>query len=164
MIDQHFATGQDAAKAGRGFVIERKIYRLEIADGTYEGLVVRVRSVPVGEFLEISKLAGLKDTDPNRLTDEDQDMMAGLFRRFAHSLVDWNLEVVDQTVSPDPVPVPATYSGVMTLDVDFVFMLIDAWMDAMGDVSAGKDQRSSDGKPSPEASIPMVPLSPSPTT
>lgn len=126
---------------------QRKTKRIHLAfDGTeYDGLEVELRGLSLGGWLEIT---GLGD-------DVDNSAVAEQLRRFADSLISWNLE------DEDGHPIPATRESVFNQDQDFMFVLFNAWMDAMAGVAAPLDETSPAGEPSLAASIPMEPLSPS---
>lgn len=131
-----------------GYRPERKIYRLSFED--HPGLEVRAKSVPLGEFLSISELAGVNGRD---VTRQDTAKVAELFSGFAGALVDWNLEDDGGT------PVPATLEGLYSQDFDFALEIIVGWMESIAGVPGPLDKPSSSGSPSLEASLPMEPLS-----
>lgn len=124
-----------------GYVREPTVYRLRFEDPAMNGLIVRVAGLTTGELLELVRLG----SDPGEVEK--------LFRLFAAKLVDWNLE------QPEGVSVPATYEGVLSQEDGFVLQLIDAWQEAVAGVPAPLARTSGGGRPSPVASIPMVPLS-----
>ncbi|WP_030798979.1 hypothetical protein [Streptomyces sp. NRRL S-337] len=77
--------------------------------------------------------------------------------RFADSLISWNLEEEDGT------PTPPTYDEFFALDESLALALATDWIERLGGkVSDPLDATSPDGGPSPEASIPMEPLSANP--
>jgi hypothetical protein len=127
-----------------GFKPARKVYTLQFEQ--YDGLEVKATSVSTGAFLEIAALADQAKVDIK--------FMKKLFQSFAEqSLRSWNLENDDDT------PIPATLEGLLSQDFEFVFEIIDAWMDTMVGVTEDLKAQSSSGKPSPELSLPMEPLS-----
>lgn len=136
-----------------GYRRERKVYQLRFADEDMAGLVVRARSVPLGQFMDLTAMAG--GAGDGKVSADDIKGVIGLFAGFAEALIDWNIEDEDGT------PVPATLEGVRSQDADFMLAVVMAWLEAIGDVSAPLGRTSSGGGPSLEASIPMVPLSPS---
>ena len=88
-----------------------------------------------------------------------------MFTGFAEALVSWNLEEpvldaageeADETRSE-----PATLEGLYSQDMAFALQVIRAWMDAVASVPTPLGQRSADGSPSLEASLPMEVSSPS---
>jgi hypothetical protein len=135
-----------------GYVRERKVLRLRFDDPDMDGLVVRARTLSLGEFLDV---VGLRNLDPQRMARDDLDKLFGLF---AQALLDWNLE------EPQGTPVPVSLEGLHSQDADFVLTIIGAWVDGMAQVSGPLGAASSNGRPSPEASLPMEARSPSPTS
>ncbi|MFE0378335.1 hypothetical protein ACFW1M_22755 [Streptomyces inhibens] len=77
--------------------------------------------------------------------------------RFADALISWNIEEEDGT------PTPATRAEFFALDESLALALATDWIERLGGKVDGPLESSSpDGGPSPEASIPMEPLSSSP--
>lgn len=138
-----------------------KIYRLVFADPEFEGLEVRAKSVPIGDFLQITSLVGLKDS--GEFTEDDKAKITDLFGTFSKALVDWNVEDDerddDGNLTGRDVPVPPTLEGLLTQDLDFVLEIIKAWMDAVASVPDAVGKGSGSGVTFPEASLPMDPLS-----
>ena len=135
-----------------GYRRKTKTYRLEFTDPDFEGLVVRAKSLPLREFLEMSDLASEAARDPAKGSEQT----IHLLRRFAGSLVEWNLE--DEFGDP----VPTTYDGVVGQDYGFILAIIDAWMTAVADVDPTSRASANGGGTFPEVSLPMEPLSPNP--
>lgn len=129
-----------------GYVPKRKIYKLAFEDAEMDGLVVRVRGLSTGQYID---LMGLKQKA------EGGDDSGELFEFLAERLVDWNVEEEDGT------PVPADLTGIRAQDMPFTMAIINAWTKAMADVPAPLGQPSTSGASSLEASIPMDALSPS---
>lgn len=146
--------------ATQGYIHKRRIYALDFDDPALAGLVVKARSVSLGRFIALIKLAvSLERLDDGALTltAADADAIEGLFTGLGDALVSWTL------LDPDTEqPVPATRDGLMDQDADFAMMLVDAWMTAIGGVAAPLGGSSTSGPPSPVASIPMVERSPNP--
>lgn len=136
-----------------GFKAKATILKLKFVDEEYEGLEIRAKSPSMGSFLEIAEIA---DVDVGSADAEEVAAVLKLFEHFIGSVVDWNLE------DDDGVPIPKTVDGLKTLDIDFVMDIVGAWMDGVKGLSPGLPQPSGSGPPSPEASIPMEALSPSP--
>jgi hypothetical protein len=127
-----------------------KAYHLKFED--MPGFEVTARSLPLGEFLHVTELAGLGKDDPGAAKAGGE-----LFRVFAASLMEWNLE--DDFGDP----VPATADGIMAQELDFMMRIVLAWVSAMSDVDTPLPGGSSGGGTSAlEQSIPMAPRSPSP--
>jgi hypothetical protein len=135
-----------------GYRPEPKVYRITLADGEHAGLSMRVRSVPVGRFLDLTRMADRATGSPREaMTD-----MEGLFAGFAEALIEWNLEDPD---TGDPVP--PDLAGLSVLDFDLGMLLIGEWLTAIGGVAAPLGAPRPSGATMPEESIPMEPLSPS---
>lgn len=138
---------------------ERRQYRIRFADDhELAGLEALMCSVPVGVFLDLAELAEtVSDRDDQAKRTADQ--MAELRRMLqvvADALVEWNrIDEHDQ-------PVPPTLDGLLGEEMPFISQLIKAWMDAVSGVSVPLEQRSTGGRPSEEASIPMETLSANP--
>lgn len=127
-----------------GFKRGQKVYKLRFEDPEFEGLVVRTRSVSLGEFLTMEELIS---------GDLVKDNVDKLFKAFVDVVVSWNLE------DDDDQPVPITVGGLYAQDLEFVKAIIDAWKDAMVGVADPLSQTSTGGEPSLVESIPMEPLS-----
>lgn len=138
-----------------------KVYRLVFADPEFEGLEVRAKSVPTGDFLKITELMSLKDS--GGFTADDKDKLTDLFATFADALIDWNVEDDERdeqgNLTGRDVPVPPTLEGLLTQDLDMVLEIIKAWMDAVATVPDAVGKGSVSGVSFPEASLPMDPLS-----
>lgn len=128
-----------------GFKPERTRYRIR-GSGDLDGLLVEMRGISVGQFMEVAEMA---DLDPRNFSAAQLPQVRRLFDIVAGSLAEWNL------LDDDGAPVPATYDGVMSQDFPLVMSIIEGWMEAIGGVPTPLDQRSSDGKPSGVAGIPM---------
>lgn len=126
-----------------GYEIGAKVYKLVFADGQFEGLEVRARSMPLGEFLELAELI-----DAGGFTG---DGAREIFARFSKVLVSWNCEKRGK-------PVPTTVAGLLRLDLAEAGGIIEAWRDVITGVTGPLEQNSTGGEPSPEVSIPMEPL------
>ncbi|MFI1728180.1 hypothetical protein ACH40E_02855 [Streptomyces acidicola] len=127
-----------------GYRPPRKIYKLDFAGTEYDGLAVSMRGLTVGEELEVDSLRA-EDGGERRFFE----MLTGL-------LVDWNVE------DEHGQPVPATFEGVCTQDSAMVMAILNALQAVTSGVPDPLPQSSPSGEPSPEVSIPMEPLSPSP--
>ncbi|RLV66356.1 hypothetical protein STAN_1877 [Streptomyces sp. CBMAI 2042] len=120
-------------------------------DEELAGLEVHVRRKSLGEYLE---LVGLAESEI------DAPALVRQLEEFAGSLISWNLEEEDGT------PVPPTRDAVFAQDKDFMVRVATRWIERLeGVVDAPLPESSPAGEPSPEASIPMEPLSdhPAPT-
>src|SRR5690349_8567016 len=98
-----------------GFV-RNQIYKLSFEDPSFDGLEVRAKSVPLGQILKLTKLAGqdLKALDRDAQFEAVDEML----RMFAKALVSWNVEEQDPDNPDGPnIAVPATYEGLQTQDI-----------------------------------------------
>lgn len=112
----------------------------------YHGCEVVLRKLKLGEYLDI---VGINpESGATHIGDQ--------LRKMADKLISWNLE------DESGVPVPTTPEAVLEQDKDLMLAVLGAWLDGINGVSAPLEQPSDDGEPSPEGSIPMAPLSPSP--
>jgi hypothetical protein len=147
-----------------GFVRKKKTFKLHFEGDEWDGLEVRVKSVPVGRYLE---LASMVDTlqavqGKSSLSAEDLDTVSVAFRAIAEVILEWNLE--EETADGGVAAVPATYDGLMSQDLDLVMAVMAAWSDAMTGASGPLPQPSPSGETAQEVSLPMVALSGSPTS
>jgi hypothetical protein len=138
-----------------GFV-RNKVYRLVFDDPEMDGLIVKARSLPLGQLLKFTKMS--KQSLDGLPADERIEVVTDLIETFAKALISWNLES-EAEEGGLRLPVPATKEGLHAQDFDFVLEIIMAWMETVMSVSAPLGRRSSAGGPSLEASIPMEPLS-----
>lgn len=139
---------REAQRETTGFKPERKGYRLRFQGTDLDGLVVTMRGMAIGMFLEIAELS---DINPERFTKDDLPMIRRLFELVAEHLMDWNL------LADDDEPVPATLAGILTQEVPLVFTVVEQWMKAVGDVPGPLPQTSTDGRPLAVAQLPMDP-------
>lgn len=158
-----------------GFRPESSVYHLTFEGTKYQGLDVRMTALLVGELLESMKmgevarlLTSLDGADDATLAAH-ADVIAGatqrteeFYKSFARHLVSWNVERQDD--AGDWVSVPATLDGVRTQDPAFIKDIVDAWRTAVSGVRPNLERPSPNGVPALEASIPMGPSSPSPSS
>lgn len=130
-----------------GYIRQRKIYKLVFEDPEMAGLEVRATSVPLGQFVKLTKLATKKKDAEETASDTEE-----LFKAFSDALIGWNLE--DESGSP----IPATLNGIYAQDFDFVFEIITAWMNSIASVTGPLAQKSSGGGQYLEALMPMESL------
>lgn len=102
-----------------GWKPPQKIYNIVVKDGEYEGLKLKVGSVPLGQFLELESLAqGIENSEKS--FEGIKDILASL----GNALIEWN---IDDT-TPD-------LKGLNSLDFDLVLFIIGEWLGAVGGVS-----------------------------
>jgi hypothetical protein len=138
-----------------GYKRKKTIYRLVFEDEEFDGLEVRAYAPPLSYLKRSIDMAALAGRRSDELSPDELALVNGFFTGFSKHLVSWNLE------DDDGAPVPATLEGVLDQDIDFVFQIIGAWLDSVGEVAGPLGQSSSAGLPSLAASLPMEPLSPS---
>lgn len=117
-----------------------KTYTLTWDEGEFEGLEVVVQSISTGHYLRL-------------MTDLREDNHQSAMEGFADVLVSWNL------VDDSDQPVPPTRAGLLAADLELVTAAIQAWQSVVGGASVPKDETSSSGSRSVEASLPMETLS-----
>lgn len=109
----------------------------------FAGFEATLRGQHLGGFLN---LLGIGEVDLSNIGDQ--------LREMGKALISWNLEDEE---SGEPVPV--TPEAVMAQDQDLMIALAKGWTDGLRGIPAPLEPSSTDGPPSPEASIPMEPLS-----
>jgi hypothetical protein len=134
-----------------------KTYCLVWTDGDYAGLEVRVKSLPIGKFLDL--LPHLEAVQGQmEISVEVAGKFSAAIQGMAEALISWNIE--DEDDDGNTTPVPATVEGLITLDPGEMTAIMKAW------VEAGAATPAPLGKPSPngdvEASLPMAELPSSP--
>lgn len=151
-----------------GFV--RKTLKLAFDDPELEGFEVRARRLNVDQLLglgQLRHLAGLRDDSP-----EVREGMKQVYKALAGDdetqgiLLGWNLEEPTNPKDPDspnePVALNAETLG--RQDLPLIMSIIDAITEATTAVRPDLKATSSAGVPSAELSMPMEPLSESPTS
>lgn len=142
-------------------------YELDFVGTELDGLTVVATGTTVGNLLTMSDMID----NLGELPDEDELAQAGpetakrfagamtklrqLVDTYAEVLVRWDLEI------PAGHPVPPTAEGMARLSPRHMMMIIKAWQAAVSQVPAELGKDSIGGAPSPVASLPMEPLSPS---
>lgn len=142
---------------GAGYQRKRKVYKLIFADEEMNGLEVRCTSVSIDTMMRLTALAGLASKSLAEYSVEDLENVNLVFEVFAEALISWNLEDEDGS------PVPATLEGVKAQDIDFLNVIITAWMERVAGISGPLAPASTVGSRSLEASMPMETLSPNHT-
>lgn len=149
------------------FTPPETIYVLDFAGTELDGLTVEARSSDIGGVLALSEMIdGMGDVpDPEDAASVTPEKLAryakamGLLYKiidtYSRVLVSWDLEI------PAGNPVPATAEGMHRLNTRHLMMIVKAWQQAVSQVPADLGKDLPGGGPSPEASLPMEPLSPS---
>lgn len=133
-----------------GFKVKHPILRLTFDKPELEGLEVRARSIGLGAYLSLARMAELSDKET--LDAEDMAQLGGPFKILAQALVSWNLEEEDGT------PIPATFEGIMSQDMGIMFDVLSGWMDAIASVSIPLDRAPKGTKPLEALSLQMEAL------
>jgi hypothetical protein len=134
-----------------GYLREAKTYRLVFADTDMEGLEVTAKGLSFGDLLAVNRLS--RD-DPGATREEQENLLNERFQTMLDNFTGWNLEVLDGDGTR--VPAPMTLETLWSQDRGFVVALHTAWLAAVsGRVPDPLEQPSSNGEPSPAASIPM---------
>lgn len=102
----------------RGFRRNLKVFEMSFEE--YEDLQVKVRSVPIGQLLDVLKLA-----DAVKGGDLQQEAVNELFGWFAARIVSWTYQ------DEEGEPLPPTQETLLADDFDFVMKLIMAWVSAV---------------------------------
>lgn len=138
-----------------GYTRPRTI-KLTWADGEFAGLEVRVKRASLEAYFELMPVieGGIDVSTP-----EGRQEFLDRFLEFGRYLVSWNVE------DEDGKPVPCTPQEFTAMDPKFVREILDQWAEAIAGVADPLEQPSPSGVPSPEElSLPMEPLSASPTS
>lgn len=130
-----------------GYVRKVRPVKLIFDDEEYAGLEIRMKPMPLGEFL------GLYDQVHEIEDDDKSGSFESVIRGTADKLVGWNLENEDGT------PVPATFEGLLEQDLVFVRDIISGYKSALFGVDSPLSQDSNSGSQLEEVSIPMEILS-----
>lgn len=130
-----------------GYKHQAKIYKFKFddSDPDYEGLEVRLKSLPMKDFLKISKMQG---------TDHSEEELDEVISLLVKSIVSWNVE----DANDEPLPV-SEENLLEVFDLTFVLFLITRWMEQMSDVEPNLKRASPSTAHSQVAQLPMVPLS-----
>lgn len=123
------------------FKRKRRIYRLDFEGTEYDGLVVEVRGLTTGEYLDLVSLS-VPGTEGDKETE-------GMLKLLATHLISWNLEddASDQ-------PVPTSYEGIRSNDFNMNMAIISAWTSALVALPEKTEKKSSSGDPVLVESIP----------
>ena len=130
-----------------GYRPKKKVYVLEFEGEEFEGLEVKIGGLNTGQVMDI---------DAARASGTETAIVT-MLRLLGDRLIEWN---VDHPETSEPVP--PTFEGVCSLDMDFNWAIVNAWQDAVAGVKAPLDETSTDTELSLVASIPTETLSPLP--
>lgn len=105
----------------QGFELPRTVLRLEFADPSFDGLLVRAYAPPSWAIEAIGSFAFI---DPEaKPTEQILETMKAVRRAFGEALIEWNL------CDAAGAPVPATAESVRNLEDHWLSQLIAAWME-----------------------------------
>lgn len=107
------------------------IYTLEF-EGEYEGLVVRMKSMKIGEMRKIVRLLESDDDNTGPVLDQ-------MVEQVAKGLVSWNLE------DEDGVPVEPSAEALDDLDFELMQNILNEWMSKVSGPSEELGKDSSGG-------------------
>jgi hypothetical protein len=111
------------------------IYTLEL-DGDYKGLVVRLKSMKIGEMRKIVRL--LDSDEDNTITVLDE-----MVKAIAKGIVSWNLE------DEQGVPVEPTVEALDDLEFELIQKILDEWLSRVTGPSPELGKDSSSGEKFP---------------
>lgn len=134
-----------------GFVPEPRRYWLVFTDPALGGLKVLAKSLPLGEFMEMTGLDETASLGGATLRD-DVPVPATMLAKFAGCLVEWNL-------GPEGKPLPCTVATLRKQEVWAVRAMVRAWLEAVSGAPPPLPQASSNGQLSEEASLGLETLS-----
>jgi hypothetical protein len=137
-----------------GFQKKHKIYDLDFTGTALEGLTLKARGMTMREALEVGGTFDVLNQIKDVVTPEQMAKIQDALDFFASRIVEWDLE-------EDGVPVPISGAALMELDITDTMLALAAWQDAVTDVPAPLEQRSSAGSKWEGEPIPMVIPSPS---
>jgi hypothetical protein len=123
-----------------GYVVPRTILKLVFVDAEYEGMEVRVKKPSLEEAF---RATDLRWQSPNDTVQDIKAHVAELHSMFVDHLVDWNL------TEEDGAAVPETLAGLLTLEGQFVGLLLGTWLDSVTGVSRPLPKPSGSGGSSP---------------
>lgn len=159
---------------------ERSTLKLKFDDEEFDGLIVRMKRLPIGDLFSVMELADVAQGGKDDLSvEESKAALDSVLDFLAPSIISWNLEENGKPVPtgkgtpahkvepgccdivvPDNGSVtrhPST--GLCSVDVDLIFAVIDAWVDAASGVSPPLPKNSNSGGLSPAESETMAALS-----
>lgn len=119
------------------------IHTLELEK--YDGLVVRMKGLKIGEMRRLVKTIESDDLP----TDEIMDAM---IKSIADNLVSWTLQEEDGT------PVPDDYDGVESLDFEMLQEITGKWLDRLSGPGEELGKDSSGGERFPGLPLTMEAL------
>lgn len=139
-----------------GFKSKRKRYELDFAGHPLlDGLELVATSTDIATMMKLDELqeAGQSKVAEATTAAERQQLANDLLELLCSLFLEWNFEEDDGT------PRPLTPEGLSRLDQAELNGMLAAYKAALTEVSVPLEQPSSNGEPSPVASLPMEPRS-----
>jgi uncharacterized protein YggL (DUF469 family) len=131
-------------------VVPRTVYRLEFTEPEYEGMIVRVRKMSMAEAIRASFDLAWQPADDMAARRAKQHET---FEMFIDHVLDWNLTEEDGTA------VPQTVEGLLSLEPEFIGLLVGVWQAGRRAIAAPLEQNSSGGELSPvESTLTEIPF------
>lgn len=127
-----------------GYTRKQRTFVLEFDDEEYEGLEIEMKSLPLGDFIKVSKLMDEEGKSDGQVED--------MIKMFQKSIIRWNMQEEDGT------PIPVTHEGLMTCDLSFILAAINGWVQGISSVSKSLGKDSNSGGTSPMPQLPMEAL------
>lgn len=135
-----------------GYKVKRTVYKLSFTDDEYDGIVVRVRAMSMGDRIHV---AFDLPWAPEDTVDERRAKQRELHEMFVDHLVEWNLEEEDA----EDTPVPQTIEGLLSLEAEFIGLLVGVWQAGRAAVPGPLGPSSSGGELSPvESTLTEIPF------
>lgn len=135
--------------------VPRNIISLQFEGEEFEGIEVRAKSLPLGEFFDLQKLQAQAKGDDVAAAEKVINVLGTV-------LISWNVTTGDdEDDDADEVPVPCNTEGLRSLPMRYVMAILQAWMKAVAVVPNLSASGSNAGGTSQEVSIQMDVSSPS---
>lgn len=123
---------------GKRFKREKRTYLLRFDPEEFpdlDGFECYCRGATLEQFVGVAALSETLKTEEGRTEDNIRKQ----YEVFARFLQSWNLD------DDDDQPVPCTYEGLATLEVDFVLAIQAAWQQALAGVPKASSETSPSG-------------------
>jgi hypothetical protein len=134
-----------------GYKPKRTLYQLTFEDPDLEGLEITTRRVSVDGLMKfVDMFETVQQVDKDNFKPSDLKILKDMFEAFTKVLVSWNIE------DDDDQPVPRTVEGLLSLDIEFVLPVIEAWITGMVQAPPPLPAAASSGETSQEASLALA--------
>jgi hypothetical protein len=126
--------------------VRQKLLAVTLDGEEFDELEIRVRSVPIGVWLDALELCkgGVAPIPAHR------DRYMAFAEIVGASLVSWTLQVPGD--DGDPVDVPCTTEGLLSVDKELTGLILNAWQDEQGGVRRDPLPETGDS--------PVIPMAP----